>query len=132
MCDNLTCCGKEVRADREKVQEWEEWAILDSPDDMANKGHHLRVMGGTILGVGVAVTLGALAIPLAGFGAAGVAAGSIAAATQSAVYGGATTGIFSILQSIGATMAWVTPAVAGGAMTATGGAALAAGNRKNG
>ena len=32
----------------------------------------------------------------------GVAAGSIAAAVQSAVYGGATTGIFSVLQSAGA------------------------------
>jgi hypothetical protein len=42
------------------------------------------------------------AIHVAGFGVAGVVKGSLAASVQSAVYGGATTGAFSALQSAGA------------------------------
>ncbi len=37
-----------------------------------------------------------------GFGAGGVVAGSVAAAAQSAIYGGATGGVFALLQSAGA------------------------------
>ena len=51
----------------------------------------------------------------------GVAAGSIAAGVQSAVYGGATTGVFSVLQSAGAvelsTAAQAGVATAGGVFT---------------
>jgi len=36
-----------------------------------------------------------------GFTSAGVASGSVAAAVQGSVYGGATTGVFSVLQSVG-------------------------------
>merc|ERR1711953_414522 len=43
-----------------------------------------------------------IALPLLGFTATGVAARSIAAGAQSAIYGGFTTGIFSVLQSMGA------------------------------
>ena len=42
-----------------------------------------------------------LLIAAAGFTTAGVAAGSLAAGTQAAVYGGATAGVFSALQSAG-------------------------------
>ncbi|KAJ7574938.1 hypothetical protein C8J56DRAFT_977864 [Mycena floridula] len=48
-------------------------------------------------------TLAILALNAVGFTLLGVAAGSLAAAIQSAFYGGATTGLFSILQSLGAT-----------------------------
>ena len=51
----------------------------------------------------------------------GVAGGSIAAGIQSAVYGGATTGAFSALQSAGAAgISAATQAVIGGTAGATG------------
>jgi len=79
-------------------------------------------------------------VNLAGFTAAGVKAGkvyvtwrrlltdcpilgSIAAATQSAVYGGLTTGLFAGLQSFGATAAVSIPALAGGLASAAAGVA---------
>jgi len=60
-----------------------------------------------VVGVGVATTLVAPVViggvlSVLGFGASGVVAGSIAAGAQSAFYGGATTGVFSVLQSVGA------------------------------
>ena len=55
-----------------------------------------------IIGAATAVVGAPLVLSAAGFGAAGVAAGSAAATIQSAVYGGAATGIFSSLQSAGA------------------------------
>ncbi|CUA70983.1 hypothetical protein RSOLAG22IIIB_09261 [Rhizoctonia solani] len=62
------------------------------------------------------VTAGALvAPPLLGFTASGVAAGSIAAAIQSALYGGAVPAgtLFAFLQSIGATGVLI-PAITAG------------------
>ena len=55
-------------------------------------------------GIGAAVAIGTapVALAAAGFGAGGVALGSLAAGVQSAVYGGATTGAFSVAQSAGA------------------------------
>jgi len=74
---------------------------------------------GTVLLAPVAI-VGALAA--VGFTSAGVAAGSLAATIQSIVYGGATGGLFSLLQSAGATM--VLPSVgtifAGAATTGAG------------
>eukprot|EP00980_Cylindrotheca_fusiformis_P022402 scaffold9278_cov170-Cylindrotheca_fusiformis.AAC.3 len=65
---------------------------------------------------------GALAIPLAlpllGFTAGGVAAGSLAAGVQSSVYGAYTCGTFAVLQSAG------TGAVASSAAVMAGGAAV--------
>jgi len=58
-----------------------------------------------------------------GFTTTGVAASSLAASTQSVVYGGLTTGAFSTLQSIGATGAL---SVAGTAAVSTAGAAAGA------
>jgi len=64
-----------------------------------------------VAGTGLVVAGGAVLTPLVvvgglnalGFTAAGVASGSIAAGLQSALYGGATTGVFSVCQSIAAT-----------------------------
>jgi len=64
------------------------------------------------------------AVTAAGFTTAGVAAGSIAATAQSVVYGGATTGVFSVLQSVGATGAL---SIAGTAAASTTGAVVGAG-----
>lgn len=49
--------------------------------------------------------------------------GSIAAATQSAIYGPFTGGIFALLQSIGATAVVSIPALAGGLASAAAGVA---------
>ncbi|KAF9789702.1 hypothetical protein BJ322DRAFT_552305 [Thelephora terrestris] len=67
---------------------------------------------GTFIGAALFLTGAALFAPIAiagalgavGFTSAGVAAGSLAATVQSVVYGGATGGLFSLLQSAGATM----------------------------
>ncbi|TFK23716.1 hypothetical protein FA15DRAFT_670184 [Coprinopsis marcescibilis] len=58
------------------------------------------VVGGSVV---LIPALGILALNAIGFTAGGVAAGSFAAALQSIFYGSATTGLFSLLQSIGAT-----------------------------
>ncbi|KAF8168549.1 hypothetical protein B0H34DRAFT_793131 [Crassisporium funariophilum] len=65
----------------------------------------------TVAGAGLVVAGGAVLVPAIaiaglnafGFTAAGVAGGSAAAGLQSAVFGGFTTGLFSLCQSIGAT-----------------------------
>ncbi|TFK24328.1 hypothetical protein FA15DRAFT_619484 [Coprinopsis marcescibilis] len=66
---------------------------------LASMSTGLVVAGGAVL----APAAGILALNTLGFTALGVEAGSIAAILQSAIYGGGTTGIFSIFQSIGAT-----------------------------
>ncbi|KAJ7580342.1 hypothetical protein C8J56DRAFT_961317 [Mycena floridula] len=67
-------------------------------------------------------TLAILALNAVGFTLSGVAAGSLAAAIQSAFYGGATTGLFSILQSLGATAAIGSPVlpIIGGVLAGVG------------
>jgi len=60
----------------------------------------------TLIGTGAVLvlpTVGAAILGAVGFGSGGVTAGSIAASLQSAIYGGATGGVFSVLQSLGAT-----------------------------
>ena len=125
VCDDLLNVGDTVRADRHNVEEWEEWIIVDDPDALTSPGNTVRcAIAGTLLAGGAVLSICALAIPLVGFGVRGVAAGSFAAATQSAVYGGATCGLFSVLQSAGATLAWVPVCAAGAAAAGIGGAIL--------
>ncbi|KAG9087589.1 hypothetical protein FS749_002827 [Ceratobasidium sp. UAMH 11750] len=67
--------------------------------------------------------------PLLGFTTAGVAAGSIAAGLQSAIYGGAVSAgsWFAVMQSVGAT-ATIVPALVAGTTTAAGVAAAIGGD----
>ena len=125
--DNLFLCGDTVKADRDDATEWEQWMVVEN-DPNALSGNLKKAIYGRLMVVGTVVTVGAVAIPLAGFTAGGVAVGSLAAVVQSIFYGGATCGVFSILQSVGATLAWV-PAAAGGTAVATAGAV---GNRIEG
>lgn len=74
--------------------------------------------GGTIFG-GV---LGAAMLPLLGFGAAGVASGSVAASWQSAIGVVSAGSVFALLQSLGATGIGIL--LFGGIGAATGGGAL--------
>lgn len=84
-------------------------------------------VSGTVLLVAGGVTAGCSAvIPLVGFGAKGVAAASLATAWQSVIYAGNTCGLFSVLQSSGATCAWIGGVKLGIASAAAGGAAMAA------
>ena len=77
---------------------------------------------GAVVGGGIALTLTAVAAPIVlpaiGFGTGGVVAGSMAAATQSAIGNVAAGSLFATLQSLGA---------AGGLSVAATGAATAAG-----
>ena len=98
-----------------------------SSDNDSSKRSNRLLLG---VGVGVGAVAGIAAAPLvlsaAGFTAGGVAAGSIAARVQSVVYGGATCGVFSALQSAGAAgLGLVGNAVAGSV-----GAGVAAGTAK--
>ena len=61
------------------------------------KKHKCKIAGSVGAVAGAPYVLSA-----AGFGAGGVAAGSLAAKIQAAFYGGAATGVFSSLQSAGA------------------------------
>ncbi|KAF7984865.1 hypothetical protein HWV62_10837 [Athelia sp. TMB] len=75
--------------------------------------HILSTVGIALIGAGILTITPELAIGLfrlVGFGSAGPIAGSIAAALQSAVYGGGTTGVFSACQSFGMTAAAASPA----------------------
>jgi hypothetical protein len=125
VCDgNSFSCGC-VRADRHEVQAWEEWAIVKDPNAMTDPGHTARLaIAGILVTGGTILTFGALAVPMLGFGVGGVAAGSAAAGIQSVAYSGATCGAFSVLQSVGATLAWIPVASGGAAASATGVAVL--------
>ena len=57
--------------------------------------------------------------------------GSVAAGVQSAVYGGFTTGIFSVCQSIGATAVVSAGSLIGGATSFAAGAGILARNRND-
>ena len=65
------------------------------------KNNKISLAAGTACAVGSAFLL-PVALPLLGFTAAGVAAGSIAATSQSVLYGAFTGGVFSVFQSMGA------------------------------
>ena len=79
VCDDFFKCGNLVKADREDIAEWEEWAIGDHPWAFTNPGHTTKLaIGGSLIAAGSILTMGTLAIPLAGFGVGGVVAGSTA------------------------------------------------------
>ncbi|KAK7462170.1 hypothetical protein VKT23_007773 [Stygiomarasmius scandens] len=70
------------------------------------------IIAGGLVGIGGAAILpsvGIAAVNAVGFTPSGVAAGSLAAEFQSIVYGGATRGLFSTLQSFGATAVMAPP-----------------------
>ncbi|KAH7333635.1 hypothetical protein B0J17DRAFT_676228 [Rhizoctonia solani] len=76
-----------------------------------------------MIGVGTSIAVFATP-PLLGFTASGVAAGSLAAAIQSAVYGAAVPagGLFAFMQSVGATATIVPALIAGASATGIAGA----------
>ncbi len=80
------------KSDQSKTGEANTWCLA---------AEYVKVVG---LGGAVAVVAFTLCVRALGFTAAGVAAGSIAACIQSAVYGGAvaSTSVFAALQSVGA------------------------------
>ncbi|CAE7210720.1 unnamed protein product [Rhizoctonia solani] len=83
-----------------------------------------KVAKAGMIGVGTSLAVFA-APPLLGFTASGVAAGSLAAAIQSAVYGAAVPAgsLFAIMQSVGATATIVPALIAGVSATGIAGAA---------
>ncbi|KDN44592.1 hypothetical protein RSAG8_05357, partial [Rhizoctonia solani AG-8 WAC10335] len=95
-----------------------------------------RERAARIAGIGVTVGVAVfVAPPLLGFTTAGVAAGSIAAGIQSAVYGAAIPagGWFATMQSIGATATLVPALVAGGGAAGVAGVVVGAeGNNGDG
>jgi hypothetical protein len=90
-------------------------------DANALSGNLKKAIYGKLMVAGTVATMGAVAIPLAGFSATGIIGGSLAAWIQSTFYGAATCGVFSVLQSAGATLAWV-PVASGGTAAVTAGA----------
>ena len=62
--------------------------------------HRCEIAG--VAGAATAIAATPLALGALGFGATGVAGGSLASVAQTAIYGGATGGVFSILRSAGA------------------------------
>lgn len=100
-----------IVAEAERIKaEAEKDPVSAAKDKMAQfrRDHpHIAASASVGLAVGGSIVLipalGILALNAIGFTAGGVAAGSLAAALQSIFYGGATTGLFSILQSVGAT-----------------------------
>lgn len=109
----LVCVGAAIKANSNTINSDEKWVVAMNTSE-SNSKHELTAAK-FLTGAGIVVSMAALFIPLLGFGAAGVAAGSAAAAAQSAFYGGATCGLFSVLQSAGATLVWVPYAVGGAA-----------------
>jgi hypothetical protein len=117
---NMVDVGNRVVADRSDVDLWEEWYITGDPFAFTNPGNTAGLAAqGTLASLGFIATVVSLAVPLCGFTTSGVVAGSAAAGLQSSVYGGATTGLFSVLQSVGATGAWIPTACMGAATTTT-------------
>ena len=120
------------------------------PDSAERRKTFKKIAGYGLAAGGAAIAapaVGILALNAAGFTAAGVAAGashlislrididfailisgSLAAAVQSAVYGGFTTGLFSVFQSIGATAVVSAGSLIGGGTTLAAGAGILASN----
>lgn len=88
-------------------------------------GAGLVIAGGSVLGPALVVS----GLNGVGFTPGGVAAASWATSIQSMAYGGATSGLFSVCQSIGAT---AVPASAGAVVSAFGSVAAGVGLIKKG
>lgn len=86
---------------------WDSWDYYEKCSDCnkpAITEENLKRLKKLILGgAGTGCVAGAVALPLAGFGAGGVAAGSFAASWQSAIGSVAAGSLFATLQSLGAT-----------------------------
>ncbi|KAF9265523.1 hypothetical protein L218DRAFT_942878 [Marasmius fiardii PR-910] len=92
-----------------KAQSSEPQAIRNG---LSNNKLITRIIGDGLVASGSSVVLPAAGIATlnaVGFTSSGVAAGSLAAGIQSVLYGGATSGAFSALQSIGATAVMASP-----------------------
>merc|ERR1712002_817383 len=77
--------------------------------------------GPTLIGAAVGLVAAPIVLPVLGFGATGITAGSLAAGVQSVLYGGATSGAFAALQSAGvAGVSAVTAGILGSAGAAAG------------
>ncbi|KAF5316775.1 hypothetical protein D9619_006715 [Psilocybe cf. subviscida] len=104
-------------------------SLIKNVQDILKKNSDEIIAIAAVAG-GLVVLIPALTVAIVnvvGFTAGGVALGSLAAAVQSSVYGGLTSGIFSVLQSFGATATATAPAglAAAGAAVAGGGGYLA-------
>jgi len=109
-------------------EKWEEFkrVLVDLHEQAKDKenqeyvklatGHNLLIAGSSVM----LPSLGILAVNAVGFTSSGVAAGSLAAGLQSLVYGAYTGGLFSVLQSIGATAVVAPPFALGLGMVALG------------
>lgn len=114
---------KRIIVEAEKIMAEKRRTPLDKTKDALEKLRsehpYIFASAGSALMIGgsfvIIPALGILALNAIGFTAAGVAGGSIAAFVQSVFYRGATAGLFSILQSAGATAVLpATGAIAGG------------------
>ncbi|TEB29247.1 hypothetical protein FA13DRAFT_1711236 [Coprinellus micaceus] len=110
----------EFKTDLESVVRAAEDAQNNGGDiDWARVGRiGLRVAQGALFVLSVPL-IGIATLNIIGFTAGGVLAGSAAAGLQSAIYGGATGGLFSVLQSIGATATLEAPVIMAGFSAAT-------------
>lgn len=125
-CDGLWYPGSRVVANRDVAKKWEHWWFVELPITFSVKGCNAGFVCCQLMKfVGQSVFFGGLAIPLCGFSTGGVLAGSPAAYIQKVCYGGRTTGIFSVLQSAGATMRWIPYMCSGGMISAAGFSGLA-------
>jgi Interferon-induced 6-16 family len=110
--------------------------IIKEKPEQAQSQQKIRRAGnviGTVLLIGgAAVALPCVAVSLAGFGAAGIVGGSMAAAAQSAIGNVAAGSLFAVMQSAGATGLFVNGMFAGGTAAAAGAAAnVFTGDTKN-
>ncbi|KAF5349612.1 hypothetical protein D9756_008840 [Leucocoprinus leucothites] len=131
---------REVRAaghwEKGRFWKWEEFKpMFFQLCEKETTRHRLKIGA---VAVGSAAALPLIGIPLLGaigFTSTGIAGGSVAAGLQSAVYGGATGGVFSVFQSIGARAAFpvaynfVAGAIGAGAAAAAGQGGTSDGDR---
>lgn len=127
-------CGKQIDekcAAEDSTPAKEKAADVNSGKKVREKGSILGIFGTVLMIGGAVVAAPCLLATLAGFGAAGIVAGSTAAATQASIGSVAAGSAFATLQSLGATGALVTGATAG-TVAAGAGAVTAISSGQNG